>query len=101
VDKFCATHRPANEQTFEFFVTQRSRCWKWRLYDSAGNVLMEGREKSRPAARYRAERALFLLLVCLCDGRNWLGRPRPPDLATRIRLFEVSPRPLPRPPLTF
>jgi hypothetical protein len=66
VDKFCTTHGPADAQTFEFFVTQRSRRWKWRVCDSARNVLMEGRENSRPAARYRAERALFLLLLATC-----------------------------------
>ena len=36
------------------------------LCDSVGNVLMEGREISRPAARYRAERALFLLFLATC-----------------------------------
>lgn len=50
----------------ELFVKRKSRGWEWRVCDAAGKVLMEGREKSRVAARYQAERALFLFLLTTC-----------------------------------
>jgi hypothetical protein len=48
---------------FELFVNRKRRYWEWSVCDTSGKVLMEGREKSRVAARYQAERALFLLLL--------------------------------------
>ncbi len=52
---------------FELFVDRKHRCWEWRVCDASGKVVMEGREKSRIAARYQAERALFLLLLTTCS----------------------------------
>ena len=36
--------------------------WKWAVCGAGGEAVMSGAECSRAAARYKAERALFLLL---------------------------------------
>lgn len=51
---------------FELVLNQTSRYWKWHISDFSGKILMDGRERSRAAARYRAQRALFLLLLTTC-----------------------------------
>ena len=51
---------------FEFAIVPRRSRWEWCLRDRFGKVMMQGREKSRAAARYRSERALFLLLQATC-----------------------------------
>jgi hypothetical protein len=48
---------------FELVLKKRRRTWKWRVCTSEGAVVMEGSESSRPAAKYQAVRALFLLLL--------------------------------------
>ncbi|QOZ48520.1 hypothetical protein XH89_03865 [Bradyrhizobium sp. CCBAU 53340] len=49
---------------FEMTLAQRRRrAWAWSVCTSQGVVVMQGRERSRPAAKYHAERALFLLLL--------------------------------------
>lgn len=49
---------------FEVVLRRRGRTrWQWQVCDRAGRVIMQGFEDSRPAARYRGERALFLLLL--------------------------------------
>jgi hypothetical protein len=47
----------------EVTVTKRRRSWEWRVHDHNGTLLMHGRERSRPAARYQGNRSLFLLLA--------------------------------------
>jgi hypothetical protein len=47
----------------EVFVIKRRRAWEWQLRDQGGILIMGGREKSRPAARYQGYRALFMLLA--------------------------------------
>jgi hypothetical protein len=47
----------------EFVVIKRRRSWDWRLHDRNGKIVAGGREKTRPAARYHAYRALFLLIA--------------------------------------
>ncbi|TWA93881.1 hypothetical protein FBZ96_109332 [Bradyrhizobium stylosanthis] len=42
---------------------QRRGKWTWSVSIVQGTVVMRGRESSRPAAKYRAERALFMLLL--------------------------------------
>ncbi len=37
--------------------------WEWRLLDHDGNVLLRGLEKTREAAKYQGERALFQFLL--------------------------------------
>jgi len=48
---------------FEFVISRRRLRWEWRVCDLAGNVVAWGRESSRAAARYKAERVLFSLLL--------------------------------------
>jgi len=47
----------------EFKVIKRRRSWDWQLRDRNGTIVAGGREKTRPAARYHAYRALFLLIA--------------------------------------
>jgi hypothetical protein len=47
----------------EVVIEKRRRTWEWRVFDSSGQIIMSGREKSRRAARYHSARALFLLLA--------------------------------------
>ena len=48
---------------FELVLKKRGRIWRWSVCTSEGAVVMEGSESSRPAAKYQAVRALFLLLL--------------------------------------
>ena len=49
---------------FEVVLRRRGRTrWQWQVHDRAGKVIMDGFEDSRPAAKYRGDRALFLLLL--------------------------------------
>lgn len=56
--------RPYHFPVFEVFVKKRGRAWKWSLCKTEGQVLMFGVEGTRPAARYKADRALLLMLLC-------------------------------------
>jgi hypothetical protein len=47
----------------EFVVIKRRRSWDWRLHDRNGKIVAGGREKTRPAARYHAYRAMLLLIA--------------------------------------
>nr|AWL98815.1 hypothetical protein CIT40_01430 [Bradyrhizobium amphicarpaeae] len=50
--------------TFEVALVQRKRKrWGWSVCTSEGAVVVRGRESSRHAAKYQAERALFMLLL--------------------------------------
>ena len=46
----------------EFIIFKRRRNFYWQVRDQTGKTVATGREKTRPAARYRAYRALFLVL---------------------------------------
>ena len=46
----------------EFVVFKRRRNFCWQVRDKNGKMVAIGTERTRPAARYRAYRALFLLL---------------------------------------
>ena len=48
---------------FELVVQKRGRMWRWRVCTTEGAVVMDGSESNRTAAKYRADRALFLLLL--------------------------------------
>ena len=53
---------------FEVLLRRRGRTrWQWQVCDRAGKAIMQGFEDSRPGAKYRGNRALFLLL--LTSGR--------------------------------
>jgi hypothetical protein len=47
----------------EVIVIKRRRAWEWQLRDQSGILVMGGRERTRPAARYQGYRALFMLLA--------------------------------------
>lgn len=48
---------------FEVTLTRRKRLgWRWQVRDQSGKVFADGFERSRPAAKYHGERALFFLL---------------------------------------
>lgn len=48
---------------YDIVLKQRGRGrWKWSVCEVGGETLMSGSEGSRASARYKAERALFLLL---------------------------------------
>jgi len=48
---------------YDIALKQRGRGrWKWAVRGVGGGAVMFGSECSRAAARYKAERALFLLL---------------------------------------
>jgi hypothetical protein len=57
---------------FEKVLKKRRRTWKWRVCTTEGDVIMHGSESSRPAARYQADRALFLLLLSAPFSRSGL-----------------------------
>jgi hypothetical protein len=49
---------------FELALKKNGRTsWRWCVCTTAGNVVMQGLECSRRAAKYKAHRALFLLLL--------------------------------------
>jgi hypothetical protein len=78
---------------FEVVVNKRGRRWQWRVCTAAGVVLMQGYESIRPAAKYKADRALLLLLL----SAPYRSVPRDnPDSAGsshsgRNRSVEISP----------
>src|SRR5260370_34280275 len=48
---------------FELNLTKRGRTWRWRISSTAGDVVMQESVRRRPAAKYRADRARFVLLL--------------------------------------
>jgi hypothetical protein len=55
--------RPDQFTVYDTNVSRRGRAWKWFVSTTEGKILMRGSESSRPAARYQANRAIFLLLL--------------------------------------
>ena len=51
-------------QAFDVVLKQRRRIWLWFVSTTEGDIIIEGSGKSRPAAQYKANRALFQLLLC-------------------------------------
>jgi hypothetical protein len=49
--------------TFEMVLKKRSRKWTWCVRTTEGIAIMQGSEANRAAAKYQADRALFLLLL--------------------------------------
>ncbi len=48
---------------FEVILTRRKRFgWRWQVCDRSGKIFAAGFERTRPAAKYHGERALFFLL---------------------------------------
>jgi hypothetical protein len=54
---------PDQFPVFEEVLKKRRRTWRWRVCTTEGHVVMQGSESSRPAAKYKADRALFQLLL--------------------------------------
>ncbi len=55
---------PDQFPVFERLLKKRGRVWRWCLCTTEGKVVMHGTESSRTAAKYKADRALFLMLLC-------------------------------------
>src|SRR5437763_103071 len=64
---------------FELVLKKRGRAWRWSVCTTEGAVVMEGSESSRPAAKYKAYRALFLLLLSAPYQSIRLSRAIPPE----------------------
>jgi hypothetical protein len=47
---------------FDLRIVRRGRRWKWQVIDLGGRILVGGWGASQLVARYKAYRALFLLL---------------------------------------
>ena len=73
--------KPYRFTVFELQLERRGRVWRWCVHTTEGQVVMQGTESKRPAAKYKAERALFLLLLCAPYQSSRLSgygaRPRP------------------------
>ena len=63
---------------YEMTLNRKWGWWEWRVSDRTGKTIMFGREISRSAARYKAARALFQLLLTsrLCDLEKLKRRQR-------------------------
>ena len=55
---------PHKFAVFEPLLKKRGRVWRWCVHTTEGQVVMHGTESKRSAAKYKADRALFLLLLC-------------------------------------
>jgi hypothetical protein len=49
---------------YEPLLEKRGRVWRWSVCTTEGQVIMQGAEGRRASARYQANRALFLMLLC-------------------------------------
>jgi hypothetical protein len=54
--------KPDQFRFFDTTVCKRRRAWRWFVTTTEGKLVMCGSEASRPAAKYQANRAMFLLL---------------------------------------
>lgn len=55
---------PHRLPVFEALLKKRGRVWRWSVCTAEGQVVMHGAESRRASARYQANRALFLMLLC-------------------------------------
>ena len=68
---------------FDIVLKRRGRGrWKWAVCGTGGHAIMRGSECSRTGARYKAQRALFLLL-CASASRLSELPSEPSDLSPR------------------
>ena len=59
---------------YELIIIKHSQTkWEWQLCDNKGNVRKQGFESNRRLAKYRGERALFLLLAAGTNGDTGAG----------------------------
>jgi hypothetical protein len=59
---------------FEIHLRKRRRACRWYLCTTEGRPVMQGSEGSRTAARYQANRALFLMLLASAYHQPRFGR---------------------------
>ena len=55
---------PHRLPVFEALLKKRGRVWRWSVCTEEGQVVMHGAESRRVCDRYKANRALFLMLLC-------------------------------------
>jgi hypothetical protein len=67
---------PDQFQVFEVVLKKRRRKWLWRVSTTDGDAVIGGSEGSRPAAKYNANRALFLLLLSAPYRTSSARQPR-------------------------
>ena len=72
---------PDQFPVFEVILKKRRRSWTWCLCTTEGQVVMQGSERRRPAAKYKADSALFLLLL----GAPYRGLERRFVVGDKIR----------------
>jgi hypothetical protein len=72
---------PDQFPVFEVILKKRRRSWTWCLCTTEGQVVMQGSERRRPAAKYKADSALFLMLL----GAPYRGSERQFIAGDKIR----------------
>src|SRR5258708_9995127 len=72
---------PVQFPVFEVILKKRRRSWTWCLCTTEGQVVMQGSERRRPAAKYKADSALFLMLL----GAPYRGSERQFIAGDKIR----------------
>jgi hypothetical protein len=71
----------------DLIVIKRRRNFEWQVRDQNGRLLMRGRERTRPAARYQGYRTLFMMLAVghrpapKFGPEQHLSREATPDIA--------------------
>jgi hypothetical protein len=64
---------PNQFPVFEVVLKKRRRStWQWCVRTIEGHAVMRGSERTRSAAKYNADRALFMLLLS-APYINWSG----------------------------
>jgi hypothetical protein len=71
----------------DVIVIKRRRNFEWQVRDQNGALLMRGRERTRPGARYQGYRTLFMMLAVpetdrSADARVWPGAANCPQSRT-------------------
>jgi hypothetical protein len=64
---------PYQLPVFETSLQKRGRVWRWSVCTVEGQAIMLGVESRRAAARYKANRALFQMLLCAPYLRRNIG----------------------------
>jgi hypothetical protein len=73
---------------FELALRKRGRRWGWCVCTTDGAVVTQGSEGRRPAAKYKADRALFLLLLSAPYRANRLSTLRSPEYGRGLELLK-------------
>ena len=81
---------PDQFPVFEVSLKKRGRAWRWCVCTTEGQIVMQGSDRRRSGAKYKADRALFLLLLWApyrstrlsnpdATGYDYSGRTRSPS----------------------